>query len=163
MLHSVFDKKWAALGLISLVAACVTPMSVSEIEDVTTCRDTTLNQIRKNLLLAGYEIEEQTGEDLVTDWKQTGGYNKSKYLQRLTVVKLDKGLFRFKVMKRSVTVDRENQATLTTTTRNKKKNESERVGIAFGRDVERYSDYDQSYYQERQADYRQTQVEVCGS
>ena len=150
-------------GLALAAAACVTPMSASQIEEVTTCRDTTIAKIRKNLLLAGYEIEEQTGEDIVTEWKQTGGYGKNKDLQRVTVVKLDEGRFRFKVMKRSVSVEKENQASFTTTKQNKKRNKAESTQISFGRDVERHSDYDQSYYQEYLNGYRSTQAEVCGS
>src|SRR5690606_33861384 len=156
-------RKWIIPGLMAVATACVTPMSASQIEDVTTCRNTTIAKIRKNLLLAGYEINEQTGEDVVTEWKQTGGYGKNKTLQRITVVKVDDGLFRFKVMKRSVSVEREDQASFTTTKHNKNRSKSETTGFSFGRDVERHSDYDQSYYTEYMGDYRSTQHEVCGS
>lgn len=159
---TVFCRVLVVLGLGFSVAGCVTPMSSSQIDEITTCRNTTIGNIRKNLLLAGYEIEEQTGEDIVTEWKQTGGYGNNKSLQRITVVQLDEGQFRFKVMKRSVSVTKENQASFSTVQKNKKGNNSETMDISFGRDVERHSDFDQAYYQEYVGNYRSTQAEICG-
>ena len=155
--------KYLVVALLAgFVAACVTPMTMSQVEDVTTCKQTTLKKIRKNLLLAGYEIEEQTSEDLVTEWKQTGGYEKNRSLDRITVVKVDDSTFRFKVMQRSVRVDRENIATVSTTSKSKKRRDSATTGISFGRDVDRTNDSEQRYYQEYETTYRQKQYEVCG-
>jgi ribulose bisphosphate carboxylase small subunit len=85
-----------SLLLFSLVS-CVTPMNQSDIEAVTTCKDTTLADIRRNLLLQGFKIDQESKTDLVTDFKQTDFWQVDRQFLRISAVEVEEKTFKLKV------------------------------------------------------------------
>lgn len=150
------------LPLVFVVSNCVTPMSSSEVEGLTTCKNITLKDVRKNLLLAGFEVDQSTSDDLITKWKQTSGFSNDKSLIKIVVVKLDEKSIKFRVRKRQSSVTQENQLSFSSTNKSKNVGTSQQQTIGFGRDVERHSDYDESYYKEYYEKYADIQHDVCG-
>lgn len=155
-------KSQLLIGAVFFVTGCVTPMGAGEIQSLTTCRNTDMQAIRKNLLMSGYEIKSESATDLVTDFKQVGGYGRERALQRITVVKVDESTFRFNVRLRDVRVERDSGRGMSVTNSDPKRQQSSTVTIDLSQPVEVTQDTDRSYYQEHADKYAQTQQEVCG-
>lgn len=152
-------RRIVTLGFVLVLAGCVTPLGRSEIETLTTCKDTDIKKIRKNLLLAGYEIKSESDGDITTDFKQVQGWGQDRGLRRITVVKIDDKTFKFNVRIRNVRVEKSNSG-LTVGSGDAKK--SNNINIDLSQPIETTNDNDQSYYEEYRDDYRGTQQEVCG-
>ena len=107
MLQFLVDRRCvsptAGLALF-LISGCahLRPLPQSEVERLTSCNNTTLTDIRKSLLLSGYEIKDQTGTELVTTFKQVSGYEGRRVFRRITVVETKPKSFKFVVRLKSV-------------------------------------------------------------
>jgi hypothetical protein len=82
------------------------PLTAPEVDALTTCMDTDLAVVKKNLLLNGYVLASQDGDTLVTDFKQVEGYGTEKGFERFTVVKVDARTLKFRVRVRQQGVQR---------------------------------------------------------
>lgn len=147
--------------LTAVVVGCVTPMSQSDIDELTTCKNTNLKAIRKNLLLNGYKILNATDEDLSTDFKQVSGYSTSRTLQAINVIKIDDKTFRFKVRKREDRV--ETVDTGSTSFSQGMGNQSQSVNIQQKQAVNTSNENDERYYIEYRETYAKTHRDVCGN
>lgn len=154
-------------GLTLAATSCVTytPMSPSEVEQLTTCQ-ASLDQVRRNLLLAGYGLDHVTDEEIITDFKQTHG----RTWQRITVVKDSEDQVRFRIRKRTESIrelpSETHTTTMTSTTSRgnlEEMTEAQRqLRSATVRSETVYNDRDISYYQESRGDHARTKYEVCG-
>lgn len=140
--------------------SCVHPMGQSDIEQLTTCKNTDLKAIRKNLLLAGYKVTNQSDDDIQTDFKQVSGYSSSKQLIALTVVKIDDKNFKFRVRRRAESTS--SVPTNETSISNGSGQNNQKVSITQTQLVHNSDEFDQSYYIENRGEYEQTHLEVCG-
>ncbi|MBM4251804.1 MAG: hypothetical protein FJ146_07515 [Deltaproteobacteria bacterium] len=86
------------------VASCahLRALPQSEIDRLTTCTNTSLTEIRKSLLLSGYEIKDQSATELITAYKQVSGYEGRQIYRRITVVETVPKSFKFVVRLKSV-------------------------------------------------------------
>jgi hypothetical protein len=153
--------------LFLYLTACVTPMGPGEIDDLTSCKGIGLPAIRKNLLLAGYDIQSQGEEDLTTGFKQVSGYGTSRGLQRITVVKIAENQFRFRVTLRSdsmqaISTGSTTQKITTTTSGNSPKSTYENTNDQRQL-VSTSNEGDQTYYVEHRGNYESTRHAVCGN
>ena len=159
--RSSFRNIWALVAVLAFTAVgCVHALDSNEVVRVTTCKNTDLKAIRKNLLLAGYEIKSASDTDLTTDYKQVAGYSSDKTARRITVVKMDDKTYRFNVRLKSSRVER-NQNNAGYQDPNKKNGTT--INIDMSQPIEVQNDYDQAYYQEHVAEYDNTHREVCGN
>ena len=94
------------LLLVTLLTSCVTPMAENEIIKLTTCQNTSIKKIRRNLLLNDFEIKSMTKDDLQTNYKQIGGYRTRQKFQRITVVRTEGKNFRFSVRYKTKSLDK---------------------------------------------------------
>jgi hypothetical protein len=83
------------------------PLTQSEVYRLTTCPDTNLEKIRKSLILSGYEIKSRSDTDLVTEFKQVGGYGGYRSFRRISVVKEDPKKYRFVVREKTIELESE--------------------------------------------------------
>jgi hypothetical protein len=148
--------------LCCLVSSCLTPMSSLEVDTLTTCRNTSLDQIRSNLLLGGYEIVSFDDKHLMTGYKQISSWGNDRHFRRIAVVKLDKSTFRFQVRNRDITMQTIKESSLTLGSANAVEGNKSATTIELNRTVERQNDSDRQYYTESRSDYLATQLEVCG-
>ncbi len=148
------------IGAAALVTGCLHALESNEVTRLTTCKNNDLKKIRKNLLLAGYEIKNESDSDLTTDYKQYAGYGGDRNLRRITVVKLDGKDFKFNVRQKSKSIQRNNNQY---SNGNNSKKGGTTINIDASQPIEVENDFDQEYYKERIAQYEQTQREVCGS
>ena len=137
-------------------------MKSARIKELTTCKNTSLKEIRKNLLLAGFEINRDSEEDFSTGWKQTASYANERTYRRIAVVLSKNKLISFMVRVRTVTTSSENIGSISTTHSTNKSGFEKKSTIGFGREVEDKEDLDEEYYEEYEEDYIRTQREVCG-
>lgn len=148
--------------LAAAISACVHPMSAGEINELTTCpKGTTLAKVKKNLLLAGYGIQHEGDEEIITDYRQSGGRSWS----RITVIKMDDAV-RFKVRSRSESLESVPSSRTSTTLGNSRdRNGKARDVIVTQEDrTERVTnDRDLAYYIEHRAEHEGTKSEVCGN
>lgn len=136
-------------------------MPQNEINELTTCKNTSLKNIKKNLLLAGYEVDSESEDHLTTRYMQVSGYGTSKDSMRFNIVKVDNNTFRFKVKTkadRTETVNAGGQTTTVGSGKNKINIQQDNKQV-----VQTSDESDQSYWVERRADYVRTQNDVCGS
>jgi hypothetical protein len=155
--------KRLALGIVLVLGGCLHLLESSEVNRLTTCKNTDLKKIKKNLLLAGYEIKREDTESLTTDYKQVSGYGTDKSLQRITVVKLDDKDYKFNVRVKDKRVERNDQQYSNNNYGNKKKSgNTTNININMNQPIETENDYDQQYYKEHVGAYEQTHQQVCG-
>jgi len=148
------------LGLVAslfvLITGCMTPMAQRDIDELTTCNNTDLKALRKNLLLNGYAVVSQSDDDIVTDYKQEG-----RNWSRVTVIKVDDKTFKFKVRNRREGYEQApTGSTLTTIS----SNDGRRVQAhSQGSQTFKTTDEnDQVYYVEQRAQHEATRSAVCG-
>ncbi len=146
----------------ALVAGCLHMLEGSEVNRLTTCKNTDLKAIKKNLLLAGYEIKREDTDNITTDYKQTSGGGMDKTMRRITVVKLDDKAYKFNVRVKSKRVEQNNN-NYSNDPYNKKKKSDTTININMSQPIETENDFDQDYYKEHVAQYEQTKSEVCGN
>ncbi|MBM4250338.1 MAG: hypothetical protein FJ146_00020 [Deltaproteobacteria bacterium] len=96
-----------AVSLLMTHCIHVEPLTQNDIQRLTTCRHTSLDNIRKSLILSGFEIKSKTATDLVTEYKQVGGYNDYRYFRRVTVFQDKPKVFRFAVREKTIVLERE--------------------------------------------------------
>ena len=152
----------AALTASALLAGCLHLLESSEVSRLTTCSKTDLKAIKKNLLLAGYEIKRDDADSVTTDYKQTSGYGTEKTLRRITVVKLDETSFKFNVRVKSKRVENTGNNYSNNNYGNNAKRSDTNININMSQPIETENDYDQDYYKEHVGQYEQTKSEVCG-
>lgn len=149
-------------SLQSLFSSCVTPLKPEEVEQLSTCPNTSMEQIRKNLLLAGYRITSSTDEDLSTDFKQVEDW-RGKSFRSIAVIKQGDQRFRFKVRIREERLKEiptgESRVTF--------KSENAPAGVETvhktTQTIVDRDEFDQGYYEGNREENAKIQREVCGS
>jgi hypothetical protein len=152
---------WAAA-----LTGCVTPMQPQEIEDLTTCRGKTIADIRKNLLLAGYEVQSEGTDYLSTGFRQISGYGASREMQRINVIEASKGTFRFRVVSRRDGVESVPTGSTTQTIvvgRDGGQNQQVQNRVEQHQLVQTSNESDLAYYVEYRGNYEATHSMVCGN
>ena len=106
--------KWILqVGIICAVSGLLSncihmqPLTQSEVNRLTTCRDTNLEKIRKSLILSGYDIKSKSDTDLVTEFKQVDGYGGYRSFRRISVVRDDPEKYRFAVREKTIELESE--------------------------------------------------------
>lgn len=150
-----------SVAAVMLAAGCLHMLESSEVNRLTTCQNTDLKKIKKNLLLAGYEVNKEDGDNLTTDFKQVSGYGGDKTMRRITVIKLDDKTYKFNVRLKSKRIE-SNQNNYSSDPYNKKKSDTT-ININMNQPIETENDFDQDYYKERVAQYESMRQEVCGN
>ena len=148
--------------LVLLLASCVTPMSPSDVEEVTTCKGTTLSNIRKNLLLDGFTIEQETTTDLVSDFKQTDIWHNDRQFLRITAVEVGEKTFKLKVRRKSLRVHRGDHYGMGMSGHDRSSRASSTIVLDFSRPIEVEDEDDQVYYQEHYDRHMQLKNQICG-
>lgn len=133
-----------------------TPMAEADVTAVTTCKTGDLSTIKKNLMLAGYSIDNIDDESLETGFKQTAaaGYGGGKEFLKIIAVKVDDETTKFKVRVRTESLDKMQTGEM-----------KDSMGRTIATDstvVENNNEVDQAYYVEAKDQYAMTQKEVCG-
>jgi hypothetical protein len=105
LVGAVFSSLGVA-GCLFMMPKPANPLPMQEVDALTTCKDTDLATIKKNLLLNGYTLESQDGESLVTQFKQVEGGGTEKGFERFNVVKVDERTLKFRVRVRNQSVQR---------------------------------------------------------
>jgi hypothetical protein len=153
-----------AVASLTLLTNCVTPMAPSEIDALTTCpKGTNLSKVKKNLLLSGYGIQHATDDELITDYKQSGG----RQWQRVTALKMDDDLVKFKVRIRRESYESVPTTSTTSVTSfsgsgKKSRRSDEQITTTENRAERVQNDADLAYYVEYRKDYEQNKSEICG-
>ncbi|MFK7827247.1 MAG: hypothetical protein AB8G05_24095 [Oligoflexales bacterium] len=142
--------------ILILLTSCATPMPESEIISLTTCRNTNIKKIRKNLLLEDFEIKSMAKDDLQTAYKQIGGYRLNKRYQRITVVRTSGKNFRFSVRYKTKSYDK------VKTGGTEIRSGSSSIKTNQSQLVENDSERNERYYVDFRDRYRQLQRQVCG-
>jgi hypothetical protein len=133
----------------------LTPMPEPEKQALTTCKTGNLETIRKNLMLAGYDVTNFSKEAMATGYKQVdAGYNSGKVFRKINVVSIDPKTARFVVKNRQENY-REVSAGSTTYSGGYTAQHSQVV-----RDE---NEFDEKYYSEYRDQYVGLQTQVCGS
>jgi hypothetical protein len=146
------------LGMVFLLAGCVTAMGQKGIDRLTTCPNTDWTTVKQNLLRAGYQLRTETEQQLVTDFKiADDGYGGGRKSRKIVVTKDADGTIRFKDRLKTV---RERDGILMGSGMGRRPGLSVGVGIQVGDEIE--DEFDQEYYEERRSDYEAVQSEVCG-
>ncbi len=155
-------KACLTLFFLFFLAACVTPMSSSDIEEVTTCKGATLADIRKNLLLDGFKIEQETKSDLVTDFKQTDIWNGDRQFIRITAVEIGENTYKLKVRRKSLRIHRSDHYGMGMSGIDRRSRASSTIVLDFSRPIEVEDEDDQVYYQEHFDRHLQLRKQICG-
>ena len=142
--------------ILLLLTSCVTPMGQNEIISLTTCRNTSIKKIRKNLLLEDFSIKSMSNDDLQTEYKQIGGYGLNKRYQRITVVRTRGKNFRFSVRYKNKSYDR------VKTGNTEIKAGSSSIKTNQSQLVQNDNEHNESYYIDFRDRYRRLQEQVCG-
>jgi len=131
-----------------------TPMNDTEIQDLTTCEVPSLELIRKNLMLAGYDVAPLLPKDdtLQTSFKQVEGYGSSKQFEKINVLKLDKNKIRFVVKLRTESIDKVETGSASIGTYKSTQSEL----------VHNTQEADEKYYIEFREQYTARKQRVCG-
>ncbi len=132
-----------------------TPMAEADVTAVTTCKTGDLSTIKKNLMLAGYSIDNVDDESLETGFKQTAGGGGGKEFLKIIAVKVDDETTKFKVRVRTESLDKMQTGEM-----------KDSMGRTIATDstvVENNNEVDQAYYVEAKDQYAITQKEVCGT
>lgn len=156
--------KLALVALAIFAASCATPMIPSEIEELTTCRDTDLNQIRTSMLENGYTIKEQTKTDIQSDFRDLSGDFQAKISEQVNVIAKSDKVYQFRVRLRYTRYGYQNSVSLGSSMRTSTRSESGGLfTYGFGEKCERTIDEDATYYQERREDYVERKSRICGN
>lgn len=147
--------------LFSLVS-CVTPMAQSDVEEVTTCKETTLADIRRNLLLDGFKIEKESKTDLVTDFKQTSIWNSDRQFLRITAVEVGEKTFKLKVRRKSIRIHDSDSFGMGMTGSGRRNRASSSITFDFSRPIEIEDEDDQEYFEEHFDRHMQLRKLICG-
>lgn len=150
------------ITLTTMLTGCLHLLESSEVNRLTTCKNTDLKAIKKNLLLAGYEIKRDDADSLTTDYKQTSGYSQNRELRRVTIVKLDDKDFKFTIRLKSKRIETGGNSYSNNNYGNSKKSDST-ININMNQAVETENDSDQAYYKEHMGEYEQMKLEICGA
>ncbi len=155
-------KRSLAGFLLFFLASCVTPMSPSDVDEVTTCKGTTLADIRKNLLLEGFKIEQETSSDLITDFKQTDIWHNDRQFLRITAVEVGEKTFKLKVRRKSLRIHRGDHYDMGMHGHDRRSRASSTIVLDFSRPIEVEDEDDQAYYQEHFDRHMQLRKQICG-
>lgn len=157
------NRRMGVLTAILAMVACVTPMEPDEVEEVTTCNGTDLATIRKNLLLDGFKIEQESTEDLVTDFKQSDFWNGDRRYIRLTAVKVGDNVFKLKVRTRTIRIYQRDHIGMGVTNHHSRHRHSNTVILDFSRPLEVEHEQDMEYYEEHRDQHVALKQRICGS
>jgi hypothetical protein len=153
----------AASFLLFTLPGCVTPMNQSDIEDVTTCKNTTLADIRRNLLLDGFKIDQESKNDLVTDFKQTDFWKNDRQFLRITAVEVGENTFKLKVRRKSIRIHESDSYGMGMAGSGRRNKASGSIFFDFSRPIEVEDEDDQTYYQEHLDRHMQLRKQICGT
>lgn len=150
------------LFFLWMLASCVTPMSQSEIDEVTTCKDITIASVRKNLLLNGFVIDKETTTDLVTEFKQTDYWHSDRSFIRVSAIDLGDSRIKLKVRVKSIRIHRDEGIGLGVSSFERRSRQSNSVILDFSRPIEVEDEEDETYFDEHRGRYQLLKHQVCG-
>jgi hypothetical protein len=168
----------AVLGLFALPSlGCFmlgpvrTPIQGQQVEQLTTCKNTDLGKIRKNLMLNGFSIRDATDDTIETEYKQVddglrapslagGPFARvegpvSKTSKRVTVIKLDDTTVKFRVRVREDSLRKVETGRVTSST-----------GQVIATDsslVHDENEQDEHYFTETIPQHEETRRQICGA
>lgn len=149
--------------LFLALTSCVTPMNQSDIEEVTTCKDTTLADIRRNLLLDGYKIEQESKTDLVTDFKQTDFWKSDRQFLRITAVEIGDKTFKLKVRTKTIRIHESDSFGMGMAGSGQRSRATGTIVFDFSRPIEVEDEDDQAYFQEHLDRHIRLRKLICGA
>ena len=173
-------------GVIFYLVSCSTPITdPTMLNELTTCRHGSLEKVKKNLMLMGYEIAESDDQMIVTNFKQEGTkLDQSKIYSMVNVIKVSDNQIKFKVRERRLYETQEADKGVVISAGSYKNrgstntfdcsgvygygscyDNSSKVGkleATSYKTVTKTDDYDRKYYQKREAIYRDFKNQVCG-
>ncbi len=132
-----------------------TPLQTAELDAVTTCKNSSIGKIKKNLMLAGYSIRSESPDTLETEFKQVEGYGTSTASERIMVVKVDDASIKFRVRVKSEGMQKVETGRVTTTSGQTVATDSQLVHTQ--------NEADEEYYKESMVQHQKEQSMVCGS
>jgi hypothetical protein len=132
-----------------------TPMPPNQVEDLTTCKNTDLGKIKKNLMLNGYSIRDADQDAVETEFKQIAGYGNSKVSERISAIKVDDSTVKFRVRVREDSLNRVETGQLRSSTG--------QVIATDSKLVHNENEQDEHYYAETIEQHQTTKRQVCGS
>ena len=157
------------VGIQFCLSSCMTPITDPNVlNDLTTCRNTSLEKIKKNLLLMGYEIAKSDDQSISTEYKQDSGYSGSRLFSRVNVVKVSPKVIKFKVIEKHIykSTDADRSYINTHgTNRNNYGGVSRQTGgaeIVSYKTVTNENESDRTYYIEKEHEYRMFKDQLCG-
>lgn len=131
-----------------------TPMPANQVEELTVCKNADMAKIKKNLVLNGYSIRNETDELIETDFKQVDGRGTSKFSERISVVKVDDTKAKFNVRKKSEGVEKVETGQFKSSNGQVLATDSQLVPTA--------NEEDEQYYVEAKDQHEATRRKVCG-
>jgi hypothetical protein len=149
--------------MIFMSFGCVTPMKQSDIEELTTCKNTTLADIRRNLLLDGFKINQESKTDLVTDFKQTDFWKSDRQFLRITAVEIGENTFKLKVRRKSIRIHESDSFGMGMAGSGRQRSPSGTIVFDFSRPIEVEDEDDQTYYEEHFDRHLQLRKLICGA
>jgi hypothetical protein len=162
--QSIFKTISLLMGAACLTG-CLTPMGPSQVDQMTSCNHADMAKIKKNLVLAGYTIVHDDAETIQTDYKQVSGSGTRRNLQKISVVKLEDSLARFKVRVREDRIEPvkgSEERTSVVIGKNEKSTATAQSKTETTNYVPTSNEVDETYYEEHAAAYQNTKREVCG-
>jgi hypothetical protein len=150
--------------MASLISGCahLRPLPPSEVERLTTCNGTSLKDIRKSLLLSGYEIKDQTASELVTNFKQVSGYEGRQIYRRVTVVESSPKSYKFVVRLKSVQHPYQDTPSYYRGPLNTVPAPANAININLGPATPVENEFDPDYIEGNLQDHQLILSEVCG-
>lgn len=131
------------------------PLATAEVEAVTTCKGSNIAKIKKNLMLAGYSIRNESADTLETEFKQVDGAGTQASSERIMVVKVDDQNIRFRVRVKSEGMAKVETGRVTTT--------SGRTVATDSQLVHTQNETDEKYFKDTLPLHQKTQKDVCGA
>jgi hypothetical protein len=158
------DRKILLLAIGMAAASCATPMVPSEIDELTTCHNTSLADIRASMLRNGYTIKEQTARDIQSEYRDLNGDFQAKLAEQVNVTAKSERDFQFTVRLRHTRYGYQNSVSIGSSMQSSPRTESGGMfTYGFGERCERTFDENLSYYQENRDAYIDRKQRICGS
>ena len=164
-------KRILQVGIICAVSGLLTncihmqPLTKTEVYRLTTCRDTNLEKIRKSLILSGYQIKSRSDTDLVTEFKQVGGYGGYRSFRRISVVQDEPKNYRFAVREKTIELESERrQQTYTNPTNASPVVQATIVNVNLGKQKPRQleNEFEPTYDESTLEEHEAIKSQVCG-
>ena len=139
-------------------------MVPSEIDELTTCRGTTLAEIRASMLKNGYTIKEQTAKDIQSEFRDITGDYQAKTAEQINVTAKSEHDFQLTVRLRHTRYGYQNSVSIGSAMQSTPRTETGGMfTYGFGERCERSFDENAAYYIENREMYLERKLRVCGN